>query len=858
VKLADMTQLVDALRAAADDAMQIGEMFIIGRCIFQVVGRTEKTWTPNDGTWFYDLECIELTEGRPTIRLAGNQAINNEISGEGGDFFSWYLGASNYPLLRVSMATIRNTRPVESTEFGIRSRVYQQLNGLCNFPTLPTPNELRGYDDSRVQITNGQQTRYIKRASVFTVLARKAGPDEQGNSYRWVRLDAQFVVVNNTPTDVYNYIRLRRLEGPTQMEFRFVPKTGADCVHHSVENVTEWWMLDGGAKEETVAGDFPTEYGTFRVSLKGTKQLYGEFFWRNEEFNTDGKPATPDRYEEQVSFVEEVEPLPTYVTSGRHQNYRVHFFGSPALAENINKTRITDYDVNANGKTIRLRLTATSVRAPEDAPVKYPGPFGDYWIWDYYWGITVVSSSLGWSLGEQFDHMATSEAGYRIRIAGLQTVLIPGDNRDAERWFEQRSQLADVSHYEEVTKSNESAPEHSIVYVNEMTEELPQAPEFTDLTTMGLALRSSNNFKNINELSAWIANGIEARRFAGDDTVGPANKFSDLLYFLLTDKTAGLGNVIDPRMIDEDGFRRTAKFCVRNRIFFNGVLADAINIRNWMGEVGPLCLSNFVVKNGKFTVEPALPTDSDGNLILGALQAEALFSMGNIIEGSFGIEVIERQERMQMRAAMTWRNSGERNRLPINESFLVKWADESESQPVNEEGFDMSSFCTTKHHAYMAARYMMSIRRRVTHVVKFKTTPDQSKVGPGSLIRVLTESSPYSIYNNGVVRSDGTVEAFTHLDDGTYNVSVYRPGTDLVDTATLTVKSGKATDPNLFGSLFAVLQSNVNGGFYQVEEVTLDEAGLVEIMASHHPTNSDGSSVIVADVMDSSRFTIVS
>ena len=858
VKLADMTQRVDAMRAAADDALQIGEMFIIGRCIFQVVSRADKTWTPEDGTYLYDLECIELTEGLPTIRLAGNEAINNEISSEGRDVYSWWVGTSNYPLLRLSMATIRNTRPVESTEFGIRSRVYQQLSGLCNFPTLPTPSELQGYDDSKVQLTNGQQSRYIKRASVFTVLLRKAGRDEQGNSYRWVRLDEQFAVVNNTPTDVYSYVRLRRLEGPTQMEFRFVPKTGADCIHHSVENVTEWWVLDGGAKEETVAGDFSTEYGTFRVSLKGTKQLYGEFFWRNEEFNTGGKPATPDRHEEQVSFVEEVEALPSHLTQGRHQYYRVHFFGSPAIAVNRDKTRTIDYDVNANGKTIRLRLTATSVRAPDYAPVKYKDAFGVYWLWEYYWGITVVSSSLGWSLGEQFDHMATSEAGYRIRVAGLQTIFIPGDNRDAERWFETRSQLADVSHYEEVTKSNESAPEHAIVYVNEMTEELPQAPEFTDLTTMGLALRSSNNFKNINELSAWIANGVEARRFADNDTVGPANQFSDLLYFLLTDKKAGLGNVIDPRMIDEDGFRRTAEFCVRNRIFFNGVLSDGVNIREWMAQIGPLCLSNFVVKNGRFTVQPALPTDDQGNVITTAIQAEAMFSAGNIIDGSFGIESIERQERMQMRASMTWRNSGERNRLPINESFLVKWADESSSQPINEEAFDMSNFCTTKHHAFMAARYVMSIRRRVTHMVRFKTTPDQAKIGPGSFIRVATESSPYSIYNNGVVRSDGKVEALSHLDDGTYQVSVYRPGTDLVEPASMTVEFGKVTDPSFIGSLFAVQQMNVNAGFYQVEEIGLDEDGLVDITASHHPTNSDGSSVIVADVMNSSRFTIVS
>ena len=74
----------------------------------------------------------------------------------------------------------------------------------------------------------------------------------------------------------------------------------------------------------------------------------------------------------------------------------------------------------------------------------------------------------------------------------------------------------------------------------------------------------------------------------------------------------------------------------------------------------------------------------------------------------------------------------------------------------------------------------------------------------------------------------------------------------------MTVEFGKVTDPSFIGSLFAVQQMNVNAGFYQVEEIGLDEDGLVDITASHHPTNSDGSSVIVADVMNSSRFTIVS
>jgi hypothetical protein len=858
VTLVDMTQRVDAMRAAADDALQIGEMYMIGRALCQVVGRTDKTWVPNDGTFYYDLEVLDLTEGERRIRLAGSRTIETEISSEGNGNEPWAVGPSNFPLLRISIASIRNTRPVESTEFGIRSRVYQQLNGLCNFPTLPTPAELQGYDDSRVQLSNGTQQRYIKRASVFTVLLRKAGPDENGNPYPWVRLDEQFVVVNNTPTDVFNYIRIRRINGPAQMEYRFLPKTGADCVWNSVENVSRWWLLDAGKYEETSAGDFNNIYGTFRVSLKGTEYPFGEFFWRNEEFNTGGNPSVPDRYEDQVSQVDQVEILPTNITTGRHQAYRTAFFGSPALSENRNQTRIQDFNVNANGKVIRLRLTCTSVQVSPGTPNSDPGPFGTYWKWEDYWGISVVSSSQGWALGEQFDHMATPEAGYRMRVSGFQTVFIPGDNRDSERWFETRSQLADVSHYEEVTKSNESSPEHTIVYVNEMTEELPQAPEFTDLTTVGLVLRSSNNFRNINEVSAWIPNGVSTRRFAEGDSTGPSNQFSDLLYFLLTDKKAGLGNVIDPRMIDEAGFRRTALFCKKNNIFFDGVIADEINIRSWMTTTGPLCLSNFVVKNGKFSVEPVLPTDTEGNIITGALQAEAMFSSGNIIEDSFGIESIDRQERMQMRAAMTWRNSSERNRLPVNESFLVKWADENSAQPINEEAFDMSGFCTTKDHAFIAARYVMSVRRRVGHIVRFKTTPDQARIGPGSLIRIATEASPYSVYNNGVVLSDGKVEALTHLDDGTYQVNVYRVGSDLVESASMTIESGIATDPSLFGSLFAVEQLNVESGFYQVEEIGLDEDGMVDIAASHHPINSDGSSVIVADVLDESRFTIVS
>jgi len=859
VRMDDVQQRIASLGELADDALQLGETFMIGRMLFQVSERPADVWErgnrdlnpPEYRDAYYTLTCIEGTNGSSTIRIAGLNALLNPIISEGVDDPPYDLGPLNFPLMRVGLASYRNTRKVECTEFGIRSQVYQQLNNLCNFPSLPSPSELRKYDDDKIGVQSGVQQRYIDRVSAWTILVRPAGGDELGNPCAWANINEQFCILNNSPTSVFNYIRIKTSE-PRQMEYKFVPIQGAMLQHLFSPEDTIWELTH--STENYLSDLYTTTYGEFRITVTGKKRAVGELL-DSEELTTQGSPQGQDRYEDAASAVEIYDYLPASVSTGRLQWYLYYRLGNPSLYQN--QTRATTFTYTEGSRSVTVEIVASTKYHPEN-PTNWNG-----WVWDYQSLRTpLIYGSVGWSVGDTFDDIPSGQAfghqyGARYRITNVDLVFVPGTPAEASRNFEKSNKIADTSFYEEISKSNDSGPEHIISYVNESLAEDPAPPEFEALTTMGVVLRSGTNFRTINEISAWVQNGVSVRRFGGNDTVGPGNKFSDLLYFLLTDKRAGLGNIIDPRMIDEEGFHRTAQFCIRNRIFFNGVVAESINLRQWMGQIGPLCLSNFVVKNGRFTVEPALPTDDLGNVIHGALVPVAMFSSGNIIEGSFNIGVIERQERLQMRAAMTWRNSSERNVSPLNESFLVKWADESDAQPSVEEAFDMSSFCTTKHHAYLAARYVMSLRRRVTHVVTFKTTPDQANIAPGALIRVETASSPYSMYNNGVVLSDGTVQAFSSIADGTYSVNLYRTGSDQVETGTLVISNGRVADQSMWGVLFSVENTTTSGNYYQVEEVSLDEDGLVEVKGSHHPTTADNRSVIVADVFDESLFEII-
>ena len=152
----------------------------------------------------------------------------------------------------------------------------------------------------------------------------------------------------------------------------------------------------------------------------------------------------------------------------------------------------------------------------------------------------------------------------------------------------------------------------------------------------------------------------------------------------------------------------------------------------------------------------------------------------------------------------------------------------------------------------MVGRYLLSVRRRIDHAVTFQTSPLGLSLAPGDYIRVLTTDAPGSSYTIGAISpDDGRILSATEVADGTHEVTAYVPGSDAVRLITLEVLNNCATDPALFGTLFTTLVPRENQNTYLVEQLELDENGLVNVTASHFPTGDEVyRSVIAQDVLD--------
>jgi len=127
-------------------------------------------------------------------------------------------------------------------------------------------------------------------------------------------------------------------------------------------------------------------------------------------------------------------------------------------------------------------------------------------------------------------------------------------------------------------------------------------------------------------------------------------------------------------------------------------------------------------------------------------------------------------------------------------------------------------------------------------------------LAPGDYIRVVTQATPYSAANNGVVDGSGNITSVTPLADGVYNVSYWNSSYDDLKTENMTVASGKAVEPKFATSIFTVVDATVSSGTYMVEQLSLSEEGLVDIVAVQFPTTDTFNSLIVIDLLNDTAF----
>ena len=153
----------------------------------------------------------------------------------------------------------------------------------------------------------------------------------------------------------------------------------------------------------------------------------------------------------------------------------------------------------------------------------------------------------------------------------------------------------------------------------------------------------------------------------------------------------------------------------------------------------------------------------------------------------------------------------------------------------------------------MIGRYILAQRQRITHRINFKTTPYGISIAPGSYIEINVPEAPSVPRSIGVIAADGSVLSDYTIPDGQSEVLMYRKNSDDVERVTIEYKDERVTNELYWGSVFSSLIPDSVANTYMIEEITIDEDGLVDITASHFPTNSLGESLIAKDVLDFSE-----
>ena len=316
-------------------------------------------------------------------------------------------------------------------------------------------------------------------------------------------------------------------------------------------------------------------------------------------------------------------------------------------------------------------------------------------------------------------------------------------------------------------------------------------------------------------------------------------------------------------LINIDQLRTTSKFLRTNELFFNGAISQPINLREYIADVAPYFLCDFILSDGRFSLKPALPVLDNGGIdSSNGVQIKQLFTGGNILEDSFQLEYLAAEDRRDFRAIVRYRLEKE-GQLPKEMSKEIRRRDSGSDTANNDdlpvETFDLTQFCTTEAHAILVGKYFLSLRKHITHTCTFKTTPYGLDLAPGDYIRVNTESSPYNAANSGTIDASGNITSSRTLEDGGYTILYYSVGSDQEDVSravNVQVTNMRIADPttrtSLSNSIFVLEQTTSSQNVYRVEQITFTDETTVEIVASEFPCDSRLVS-LMAEELNSGR-----
>ena len=92
------------------------------------------------------------------------------------------------------------------------------------------------------------------------------------------------------------------------------------------------------------------------------------------------------------------------------------------------------------------------------------------------------------------------------------------------------------------------------------------------------------------------------------------------------------------------------------------------------------------------------------------------------------------------------------------------------------------------------------------------------------------------------------------LDDDTYPILYYNYEVEDVTEGTMTVVGGKVIEEELWDTIVTISYTGTSALIYQVQQLTLNEDGLVEVVALEHPADVSGVSDLARDILSDGNF----
>ena len=398
---------------------------------------------------------------------------------------------------------------------------------------------------------------------------------------------------------------------------------------------------------------------------------------------------------------------------------------------------------------------------------------------------------------------------------------------DNESYVDSYARISEAFIYAGIS-TTASEPEHKISYVNIISKN-EKKPEYDQLATVGLNIRSSKELRSLDQLSVYVEEGVI-----------DSHLFPDVFEDLLTNSRYGTGEFFSIQQIDTDSFKAAAKWTYDKRYFFDGAISEKLNLREWGADRARDFLLDLSISGGKFTLNPAVRFDEPEPVV-------AMYSSGNIIEDTLQVNYFDTQDRLDPIVTVRWREErrdssvDSKGLFPQIREFSVRRSGVDTNAPVIQ--VDLSNFCTNRKHAEDRAKLECQSKRYITHAVSFKTVPSQTGIQAGSIVKLGIETVRYEQPQNGAISNTGEVTSWPPLSDGTYDVLIW-DGNSLSERE-LTIKNGKARGQS--NAVFCLQDASNKADTYKVSSVSFDEDGNVDVEALYWPTNDKGESLLTVD-----------